>query len=294
MLASEDAQTDVILAAATTIFGVSLRAYIVNIAWYPQAVTARRILDIVWIVAVTALVPVLLAWHRSDKLAAFSVRSAGVFREPLLLIPGVGIVAVTFLIIPQALSTPQAVFGRATSILGVAETLALTIGAFTLITFLSVRANDGYPRSPDVPLKQLVRTGGLIAVTVTVVFGVLRAFGPRPTGIAIMFALLYAAVLLVVVLLTDRLIPYGTTVSRAAIIAPVVVVVIAHVFQTGGLFRGDLLTGGYLAAIATVTTLLIASRSHLPRGSVAVLPFLVAIHLWPTCLSPLALPSGYC
>jgi len=294
MLASDDAQTDVILAAATVIFGVNLRAFIVSFAWYPQAVTPKRLLDVIWIIAVTALVPILLARYRGDNRAAFGVRGAGIFREPALLIPGVGVIAVTFLLLPNVLTTPQAVFGRATSPLGLIETIALALGAFCLITFLSVRAKDAYPRSPDMPLKQLVRSGGVIAIAVTFVFGVLRALGSRPTGTTIVFALVYALTLMLLLWLTDRAIPFGTTVTRASIVAPVIVVVVAHIFSTGGLFRGDLLTGGYLAAIATGPTLLLAARSHLPRGSVSVLPLMIAIHLWPTCLSPLALQSGYC
>lgn len=294
MLSSDDAQTDVILAAATVIFGVNLRAFIVSLAWYPQISTVRRTLDILWVIAVTALVPLLLARYRGDKRAAFAIRGAGIFREPLLVLAGVGVVAVTFLALPGVLTTPQAIFGRATSVLGLLETLALGLGAFLLITFLSVRANDAYPRSPEMALKQLVRTGGVIAIGVTFVFGLLRALGSRPTGTTVLFALIYALTLTVLLWLTDRAIPYGARVSRAAIVAPIVVVVAAHIFSTGGLFRGDLLTGGYLAAIATGTTLLVASRSHLPGGTVAVLPFMLVIHLWPTCLSPLALPNGFC
>lgn len=294
MLSSEDAQTDVILAAATVIFGVNLRAFITSFAWYPQAATQRRFLDLLWVMAVTAVVPLLLARYRKDKRAAFGVRGAGIFLEPMLLIPAVGVVAVTFLLLPGILTTPQAVFGRATTVVGLLETLALGLGAFLLITFLSVRANVAYPRSPQMPLKQLVRTTLVIAIAVTLVFGLLRALGPRPTGTTAVFALIYTVTLLLLLWLTDRAIPFGATVSRATMLAPVLVVVAAHLFSTGGLFRGDLLTGGYLAAIATGPTLLLACRSHLPRGSVAVLPFMLAIHLWPTCLSPLALPSGYC
>ncbi len=294
MLASDDAQTDVILAAATVIFGVSLRTFVMNFVWYPQLALTRRLLDVVWVLALTALVPILLARYRNDRAAAFGVRGAGLFREPALLIPSVGVIAVTYLLVPDLLATPQAIFGRATSLLGLLETLALACGTFALITFLSVRARDGYPRSPELPLKQLVRTIGVGAIGITLLFGVLRAFGPRPTATALVFALLYTATVTVLLLLTDRQIPYGLRVSRAAIVAPVVVVAVGYIFFAGGLFRGDLLTGGYLAAIATPTTLLLASRTHLERGTVAVIPFLVTIHLWPTCLSPLVLAPGFC
>lgn len=294
MLASDDAQTDVILAAATAVFGVSLRAFIQTFAWYPQAQNVRRVLDLVWIVALTALVPVLLARYRGDNLAAFGIKTAGLFREPALLIPAFFVVSVTYLLLPGLLTTPQAIFGRAMSPFGVLETVALGFGAFTLITFVSVRARDGYMRSPDVPLKQLVRTGGMLAAAVTIVTGLLRALGPRPTGTAALIALLYGATVVLITVLADRAIPYGMTVTRASIVAPLILVAVSHVFATGGLFRGDLLTGVFLTAIAAGTTLLISSRTHLPNGTIALVPFLLVIHLWPTCLSPLAVMGGFC
>lgn len=294
MLASDDAQTDVILAGATAVFGVSLRAFLVSSAWYPQALTVRRALDVVWILALTAVVPILLSRHRGDRLAAFGIKTSGMFREPALLIPAFFLISVTYLLLPGLLTTPQAIFGRATDPFGVVETVALACGAYLLITFVSVRAKDGYLRSPDVSLKRLVRTGGVIAAAVTVTAGLLRALGPRPTATTALVALLYGATLVMLMFLTDRAVPYGMTVSRASIAAPVVLVAIAHVFATGGLFLGDLLTGVFLAAIATGTTLLIASRTHLPNGTIALVPYLLVIHLWPTCLSPLALTAGFC
>ena len=88
-------------------------------------------------------------------------------------------------------------------------------------------------------------------------------------------------------LVADRVVTTRRTTPRAAVLTPVVVLVVVHVFAFGGLFRGDLLSGLYAGALAagtaTVTAVLLETR----ESAWAVVPVYLALHWWPSCLSPL-------
>jgi hypothetical protein len=68
---------------------------------------------------------------------------------------------------------------------------------------------------------------------------------------------------------------------------------VGNVFAAGGIFRG-LLPGLSSAALAGGVTLAIAAMALTRRGIGITLPLVIAVHLWPTCLSPLTIAGGVC
>lgn len=303
-LAPDDAKTDVILAAATTIFGVNLRGFLLGLPLYPTGRVVGGILDLGWIVVLTALVPVLLARHRGDGTAAFGVAAGGWGRGLTLALPAV-FLGLTVPWVSSSGVAEQAVFGRFAGVssagsagdlvLIVAQISAFTVGSLLLVAFLAVRSRDGFPRSPDIALKQIVRTVGMGIVVTAVVSGALQSIRPGGGWLnALMIAGLHVVALLALVLLVDRRTPFGISIPRAAIATPLVVILIAHVFAAGGLFRGDLIGGIYLAALAAGVTLAVSTLAQTRQGVAPALWLVLAVHVWPTCLSPLSFAGGVC
>lgn len=311
-LSPDDAKTDLILAAAVAVLGVSLRAFVAQMPGYPGAGLLGAALDLAWIVALTALVPWLLARHRGDGTKAFGI--AGYASTNVTSIAegrrwalGAGLlVAVPVAaagVLTQLLDGRGGgvVLGRLGFAIGapnpaleltysVARITLLSAGALVLVGFLASRAREGFPRSPDTDLTQLVRTIGAGAVLVALVAGLLTVIAGR-SAVAVLVNVL---ALVGVVLLADRLIPVGVAVPRAAMIAPVVVVVAGRAFTSGGIIFGDLLGWVYTGALACGLTLMIAALAQTRRGVLVAVPALIAAHWWPTCLSPVVLAGGIC
>lgn len=303
-LSADDAKTDVILAAAAAVFGVPLRQFVAGLPVYPGPGVTASALDVLWILALTALVPYLLARHRGDGRAAFGLDGAAggwtagiVIALPVVVL---GIVALMWLgldpagaVLGSLAAVDGGAIGGADAVIMVARVAATAAGALLLFGFLSVRGRDGFPRSPQASLTALVRTIGMGAVPAALVLGALSVVRAGP-GASFMILVLNVAALAAVVLVGDRLVPAGITLHRTAVVTPVVVVVVAHLFATGGLLFGDLLGGLYRSALAAGTTVIIAALAQTRPRAWAAVPLVVAVHWWPTCLSPLALTAGVC
>jgi hypothetical protein len=292
-LAPDDAKTDVILAAAVVVLGPLLRAFTGTIG--PPGGVIALIVDLLWIVALSALVPVALARYRGDGADAFAIHGIREAFGPglLLALPAIGVGLVIVATVGGGVGLGP--LGRLSAtdpiglLVGLVQVTLLTLGAWLLIAFLAVRSREGFPRSPEMPLTQLVRTAGLILTGVAVVGGLLRGV----TGGSLAISLASALAVGLIVLLTDQMIPSGITVPRAAIIAPLVIVVVGNVYAAGGIFRG-LLAGLSAASLAGGVTLAIAAMALTRRGIGITLPLVLAVHLWPTCLSPLTIAGGVC
>ncbi|MFP4635967.1 MAG: hypothetical protein ACLFRD_08900 [Nitriliruptoraceae bacterium] len=304
-LAPDDAKTDVILAAATAVLGVTLRGFVTTLPFYPRPGLAATLLDLAWVVVLTALVPVLLARHRRDGAAGFGFTGASVatsLRDGLLLAVPAAVIGLGGPLLIG--STPgDALLGRIAArspvtacfdlICGVGWVVLAAGGVLILYGFLAVRARDGFPRSPDVPLARLMRVVGLGAVGVAGVAGVMRAL-VQWSWVAFLLVLLNVLGLAAILLLVDRLVPVGPSVPRAAIAAPLIVLVIAKVFAAGGLFRGDLLGALYTAGLGAGVVLTLAVLAQTRRGVAVAIPLVLVVHWLPTCYSPLTLASGLC
>jgi len=168
--------------------------------------------------------------------------------------------------------------------------VVLSVATLVLTGFLSVRSRDGFPRSPDTSLVELVRTFGLGAVGVALVTGLIRAVTGGSGSIMVLNVLALVAVLLVV----DRLVPAGITVPRTTIVAPLLIIVILQTFSAGGIFGGGLLLGLHRGALAAGVVIAVAATAATRRGAVLAVPLIIAVHWWPTCLSPLPSAGGMC
>jgi hypothetical protein len=301
-LAPDDAKSDVILVGAVVVFGEAARGFVASLPLYPQRGLVALVLALAWMVALTGLVPVLLARYRGDRAAAFGLAgdAGGVVTGLLLAVPVavLGVVLAT----TTALGTSAALLGQwlqvnvtglagADAALGLLAWAVLTLGTLLVISFLGVRGREGYPRSPETSLTALVRSLGVGAAGVALVLGLVRAVtGATSLTVAVTSALAGAAV----ALLADRLVPTGIVLPRTAVVAPVAVIAVANLFAAGGLFRGDVLGALYLAAMATPTIVAVAALAQTRRGAWAALPLVAAVHWWPTCLAPLPLAGGLC
>jgi hypothetical protein len=306
-ITSEEARSDVILTAATTLFGGFVLTLVTQLPLYPRTGILGLLVGVFWIFALTGLVPLLLARYRGDGLRAFGLDAPrdGWRAGLVLLVPVVALGVVRELVatgspVPALLGRLGGATGGSPVVMGTTslgpielafsalQLVALTVGAVLLTTFLTVRGRDGF-RPVDLSLTQAVRTFGMGAAGIALLTGLVRSVGPDTRVVPV---LLQVVALVALVLLTDRLVPIGPTFPRGAVLAPGIVVLLAHVFATGGLFRGNLLAGLHTGALAAGTTVVVAVLVATRRRAWAVVPLLLALHWWPSCLSPLALELG--
>ena len=300
-LAPDDAKTDVILAAAAAVLGVTLRGFVTSLPLYPRPGLIAAVLDLGWIVVLTALVPVLLVRHRRDGARGFGFGDAGLGGGLLLAAPalvvglGVQLLAgaepVTALL--GRLAAPATAALAADLAIGLARVALFSVGALVLYGFLASRAREGFPRSPDLPLTQALRTAGMGAVGLAAVTGLMRAI-TQGSAVGFGFVLLNVLGLVAILLLADRLVTPGLTMPRTVVITPLLVLVVANIFATGGFFRGDLLGALYGAALGAGVVLPVAALAQTREGIAPAIPLVIVVHWLPTCLSPLTLVSGLC
>lgn len=290
----EDARSDVILAGATLLFGGLVIDLLSRLPLYPQRGLVAVALNLAWIFVLTGLVPWLLARHRDDIPGAFGLDAprAGWRAGLILVVPIVALGVLRQFVAVEAAGTT--LLGRVGGagypgfdavtvlVIGLVSVAVTTVGALLLTTFLATRGREAF-RSPDVSLTELLRTFGIGACGVALVLGLARTIGRA----GLLSMLLQVAGLAALVLLADRLVTSRRTAPRAAVLTPVAVFTAAQVFAFGGVFRGDLLSGLYGGALAagtvTVTAVLLETRDR----AWAVVPLYLALHWWPSCLSPL-------
>jgi hypothetical protein len=307
---ADDAKSDVILAAAVAVIGPTVLSFVSRLPIIPQTGVLGALVGIGSLALLTLLVPLWLARYRGDGAAAFGLReSAGpvavagapstkgaalLLAAPAaaagtlsLLVLGADVVTVVLGRLGPAFWSAEGLTGL---LIAVLEVLVLIAGSFVLVGFLSVRSRDGFPRSPDTSLTELVRTFGLGAVGVALLTGIVRL----ATGASVVLLVLHVLALVAVLLLADRLVPAGSSVPRTTVAAPLLVVVLLQTFSAGGLFGGGLLLGLHRGALAAGVVIAIAALSATRRGSGVALPLVIAVHWWPTCLSPLPGAGGLC
>jgi hypothetical protein len=295
-LSPDDAKSDVILAAAVLVFGNLARAIVAQLPLYPRQGVVAVVVELAWVPLLTAAMPWWLSRYRGDGLRAFGLdgdrggMSAGfVFALPIIAAQ----LAIGTLFGRPPLGLVLGRLGialRDGSLLGIVATAAfivlLTLGAVLVFSFLAVRSREGFPRSPDTSLTQLVRTFGIGAAGVALVLGLLRSIGP---GVSTIEVLIFVVALVAVVLLADRKLPTNVSVPRATVLTPAIVVIVVHVFATGGIFRGDLLLGLYLGALGGGIAIVMAALVQLRGLAWSIVPLMLAAHWWAGPLSPLAL-----
>jgi hypothetical protein len=279
----EEARSDVALAIAAAVFG---RLLLGSLSGGSGVVGV--ILDAAVVLLLTAVVPVLLARTRGDGARALGLghggtMSGGVAAGLLLAVP----VAASGMLAMASVSAGPAgmLLGRLSgSALQLVPVLALSLGAFVLYVFIALRGPAAFPRSPVWSLTRLLRTFGMAATGLALVTGLLRV----PLGASLTRTLGNAAALAVLVLVADRMIPTGRAVPRLAVIVPAALALYLHVTAFG------LLAGLQAGALAAGLVTVMATIALAGRGTSTLVPLVLAVHIWPTCLSPLALARGLC
>jgi len=281
----DEARSDVALTVAALVLGRLLLGSLGG-----RSGTLGVLADAVLLLAVTALVPLLLL--RSRRLGSHALAldvtgrpnglgplRAGVpLALPIAVAGGVAMLTV-------GAAGGAALLGRLSgSPLQIVPVLALTVGAGVSTVFLAVRGRDAFPRSPVWTLTRLLRTVGMGAAALALVAGLLRV----PVGGSSVRAVVNAAALAVLVLIADRGAARGGAVPRLAVMLPAGLAVYLHVTTLG------LSLGLVAGALAAGTTAVIATVALGPHGARPLAPLLLALHVWPTCLSPLVMARGLC
>lgn len=303
-MSPDEARSDVILAAAAAVFGSILIGLVSGLPLYPRSGLLGAAVAIFWIFALTGLVPLLLARYRGDGMRAFGLDAPRVnwqrgliLAAPVAALGALNEFVATGGLAPSLLGRVGGATGGSPSLaplglpsplamsLGAVELVVLVLGALLLTTFLAVRGREGF-RPVDLSLTQALRTFGMGCAGVALVTGGLRSLGP---DVRVVPVLLQVAALAVLVLIADRLVPLGPTVPRGAVLAPLAVIAVAHVFTVGGgLLFGNPLIGLHTAALGAGPAVVIAVLVSARRMAWAAVPLIVALHWWPSCLSPVA------
>ncbi|MDP8930300.1 MAG: hypothetical protein M3O70_17460 [Actinomycetota bacterium] len=284
----EEARSDFVLAAAAAVLGPLLLRLLAPLGL--RALQGRGPVGAAFFVLVafafTGLVPLLLARHRGEGLAAFGLdaprqaMSAGLLAAvPLVAVGMLQWWAVTRSL-PKALTGVFAQviddpFGLVFAALG---SLALFVGSVLLFTFLTVKARDGFARTELAQL-QMLRTLGLAAAGAGAVVGLLLLPIRR---IALGAALLEPLALAAVVLLADRLVQPRVTTSRAAILGPVIVALLLQLELFGGAFLTSLREGLLAAGLVVVVAVLVETR----QTAWAVVPLFAAVSFYAVSFRP--------
>ncbi|MDX1619869.1 MAG: hypothetical protein R3320_02685 [Nitriliruptorales bacterium] len=312
---AEDARSDFVLAAATTLFGGVVAALIISLPLYPDRGVVGQILNLLWIFVLTGLVPYLLVRYRDMGLRGFGldhdrgamvpgllvalpvvvlgvVRALGVgddnggFDAPL---EGNGVSIFTALLgrlsgaafgDPTVGPQPSAADALVDLIFRVAAVSILWVGIVLLFTFLTTRARDAFRRT-ELPLVEGLRTFGIATAGIALLFGLLAAIRP---GVTLISALFNIGTLIAMILLVDRLVTKRMTTSRATLLAPALIALLVHVIGGSDLLF-NLYAGVLAAGAAIVLGALVETRNH----AWAVVPVAAAMALYPTCISPLAI-----
>ena len=281
----DEARSDVALTIAALVFGPLLLGGLRG-----GSGTTGVLLDLAVVLALTALVPLLLMRSRGRSAADALGFGTGPQAGPQAIAVGVPLavpaaIAGTLAMITAGAAPGAAVLGRLSGApLQVLQVLALSTGALVFVVFVVRRGAEAFPRSPEWSLRRLLRTIGMGAAALALVAGLLRVpLGADPLRVTVNALALAAAVLL-----ADRLVGARQVAPRLAIMLPAGILLYLHVTSFGfsvGLQAGALAAG----MVAVIGTLALSAR-----GTWVVVPLVVALHLWPTCLSPLALVRGLC
>lgn len=282
----DEARSDVALTIAALVFGPLLLGGLRS-----GSGLLGVLLDVAVVLALTALVPLLLIRSRAGGSSGRTVaRALGLDTAPVGLRRGV------VLAVPAALAgavgmltagatTGAVLLGRLSGApLQAVQVAGLSIGAMVLTVFLVRRGAEAFPRSPEWTLRRILRSVGAIGAAVALVAGLLRV----PLGASAPRVVVNALALLAIVLLADRIVDARRTVPRLAVLLPAGLALYLHI--TGFGFGVGVQAGSLAAGTTAVIGVLALGRD----GAWPVVPLVLAVHLWPTCLSPLALVGGLC
>lgn len=281
----DEARSDVALSIAALVFGPLLLGGLRGGTGVVGVLT-----DLAVVLALTALVPLLLIRSRASSggrsvlaVLALDGPPSGLAAGLPLAVPAAVVGTIAML---TAGTTPgAALLGRLSGApLQMLQVAALTVGSTVLVVFVVMRSSEAFPRSPEWALRRLLRTVGMGAAGLALVAGLVRV----PNGASTTRVIVNALALAAIVLIADRIIGPRRAVPRIALLLPAGLAMYLHLTAFG------LSVGLQAGALAAGTTVVVGAVALGARGTWPVIPLLVALHLWPTCLSPLALVRGLC
>jgi len=306
-LSADEAKSDVILAAAATLFGGLLIGWISALPLYPTSGVVGSIVNILEIAVILGLVPLLLARHREGTLEqSFALTGdSSMLWVGLLVASPIALIeivrrfvvsgSVTDALIGRVLvGQPTIASGMELAQVGniLTETVwvaVFAVGLWLFLSFLAVRSRPAF-RSPEMDVTAALRTFGLGAATGGLVIGLVGSLVMRSR---FMITLLTFVAVVTAILVADRYVPPRLETTRAAMLAPAIIVLVAHVLAGGGFFRGDLITtlhqGLTSAALVIAMTALVEAKAGW-----ALPPIVAVIALWPMCATPLPFGFMYC
>lgn len=293
-LSPDDARSDFILAASALVFGTLVVEFVFRIPFYPSGDLSLWLTPL-WVVLLMVVPPRFLAKYREQGLDAYGLVGArtGIADGLLLVTP---LLVAGYVRGFSGGNVMGALLGRLrgfaaggglvqldlfTLLLGVVVLAAAGVGTMYLFGLLVVRARDGF-RATDMPLLEALRTYGLGAVAIGTVLGLLLSLaGSGPPTWAVF---LDGAAMVAVILLTDRLVATNDRTTRATVLAPAIVAMVAFVFSMGGgLFSANLAVSLYRGAMAASVAIVLAVLLETRRSAWLAVP-LVAATIWaPTC-----------
>lgn len=294
-LSPDDARSDFILAASALVFGTLVVEFVTRIPFYPDG-SLQGWLFPVWVVVLMVVPARFLANHREQGTEAFGLVGdrAGVGDGILLVAP---LLAAGYVRGFSGGNVLGALFGRlswftvtggglvdldlATVALALAILVTGGVGSMYLFGLLVVRARDGF-RATDMPLLEALRTYGLGAVAIGTLLGLMLSLAGNvgPAWVV----LLDSGAMVAVILLTDRLVATNDRTTRATVLGPAIVAIVAFVFSIGGgLFGGNLAASLYRGTMAASVAIVLAVLIETRRSAWLAVP-LVAATIWaPTC-----------
>lgn len=313
-MSPEDARSDFVLAAAAALLGSLAVGLLEALPFYPDVGTfLGSLLYIAWIFVLTALVPLLLVRYRDQGITGIGLSGGRsgmlqglVVALPILAVgylrglPDDGVVRAALgrfdgsLVGSPVVGENGAAFAGVDLLLNVLFVVVLAVSGLVFYGFLVTRARDAF-RANDLPLVEGLRTFGMAAAAAAFLLGLLVVVAGATGFVAV---LLHVLGLVLAVLLADRLVAAGQQTTRATLLAPALVALLAQVLAFGGLFRGDLLLGLFHGVLSAGLVVVAAALIETRRYGWAIVPIAVATAIYPTCLSlPVAFNatlSPYC
>jgi hypothetical protein len=306
-LSADEAKSDVILAAAATLFGGLLVGWISALPLYPTSGMVGSIVNVIEIAVIVGLVPLLLARHREGTLEqSFALTGdSSMLWVGLLVASPIAVIEIVrrFVItgsvtdaligrvlIGQPTIAPGMELAQVGNILTETVWVAVfAVGLWLFLSFLAVRSRPAF-RSPEMDVTAALRTFGLGAAAAGLLIGLVRSLVMRS---GFMVTLLSFVAVAAAILITDRYVPPRLETTRAGMLAPAIIVLVAHVLAGGGFFRGDLLTALHRGLTSAALVVAMAALVEAKAGW-ALPPIVAVIAMWPTCATPLPFGAIYC
>lgn len=297
----EDARSDFVLAAAGMILGTAVVSFLRGLRFYPDGLLGA-VLAIVWVFLLTIVVARFFVNYRQQGLQGYGLREdrgglveGALVAGPLLVagyVRGLDPYGPLGAILGRAqpLSLDPTVGGTSPLEILVSGLLVAVgaVGAVMMYGLLTTRSREAF-RSVEIPLVQALRTFGLGAVAISTVLGLMLSLGIE--GLSPTSPLFDGIALTVTVLLADRAVAANDRTTRATVLAPAIVALVATIIAANGfsIFGSGLAIGLWLGTSAGAVVVVVASLIETRRAAWAVVP-LIAVAMWsPTCTS---LPVG--